>query len=370
MIKPMLPAACGLLCLLALSACATEAASPAPSPASSAVQAPSPVRTPGAALSPEVSPILAPAPLTEEDLADLYAADGYEVVNVTPYRGDYVVEYRYDPNCGSYGGGHMVDWVFHETGGRVLLANVDERAGVCTYEVVGPGTVRFRTEFYRIDALYKTIPRSWEVSVLVDESGALPNDYIPVEVEWRDLSPVWLDPREPFYTGIWDTEHGGPYELERMGAGRYEQLYDARIDADGLSFTFIPNADSMERYISFSPVATSAPDWETDFDRSSGIFTFRMRRVSLSCGSLPEEELRNFGTDQFIALYPYSFPAGSLGRDSHFLTDVQLAQDGEDTVVTARLTDNAGSFTVETGNLGQDNIPKLRVVFQEPEPGA
>ena len=126
----------------------------------------------------------------------------------------------------------------------------------------------------------------------------------------------------------------------------------------------------MERYISFSPIATSAPDWETDFDRSSGIFTFRMRRVSLSCGSLPEEELRNFGTDQFIALYPYSFPAGSLGRDSHFLTDVQLTQDGEDTVVTARLTGNAGSFTVETGNLGQDSIPKLRVVFQEPEPGA
>ena len=67
-------------------------------------------------------------------------------------------------------------------------------------------------------------------------------------------------------------------------------------------------------------------------------------------------------------LYPYSFPAGSLGRDSHFLKDVTVAQDGEDVVVTAVLTERACRFTVETGNLGYDSIPSFRLVFREKNP--
>ena len=68
-------------------------------------------------------------------------------------------------------------------------------------------------------------------------------------------------------------------------------------------------------------------------------------------------------------LYPYSFPAGSLGRDSHFLTDVTIQEEGEDVVVSAVLTDRAYRFTVEYSNLGYDNIPTFRVVFREKDPG-
>lgn len=64
-------------------------------------------------------------------------------------------------------------------------------------------------------------------------------------------------------------------------------------------------------------------------------------------------------------LYPYSFPAGSLGRDSHFLTDVTIAQDGADVVVSAKLTEQAFRFTVESSNLGYDNIPSFRLIFRE-----
>ena len=55
-------------------------------------------------------------------------------------------------------------------------------------------------------------------------------------------------------------------------------------------------------------------------------------------------------------------------RDSHFLRDVTIAEDGEDVVVTAVLTERAYRFTVETSNLGFDNIPSFRIVFREKNP--
>ncbi len=47
------------------------------------------------------------------------------------------------------------------------------------------------------------------------------------------------------------------------------------------------------------------------------------------------------------------------------MKDVAIRQDGEDAVITATLTDKAGWFTLDCGNLGYDNIPWLRLVFRE-----
>ena len=96
------------------------------------------------------------------------------------------------------------------------------------------------------------------------------------------------------------------------------------------------------------------------------MFTLRLYNTCLESGApgspLNEHlELMNYPGD----LYPYSFPAGSLGRDGHFLRDVTIAEDGEDVVVTAVLTERAYRFTVETSNLAFDNIPSFRIVFRE-----
>ena len=62
-------------------------------------------------------------------------------------------------------------------------------------------------------------------------------------------------------------------------SGRFEQVYDARIDADGLSFSFIPNGDSQELFEGFFPAATTIPSFETSFDPDG--------RVSPSASTTP-----------------------------------------------------------------------------------
>ena len=124
--------------------------------------------------------------------------------------------------------------------------------------------------------------------------------------------------------------------------------------------------DSQELFEGFFPAATTIPSFETSFDPDGRVFTLRLYNTCLESGApgspLNEHlELMNYPGD----LYPYSFPAGSLGRDGHFLRDVTIAEDGEDVVVTAVLTERAYRFTVETSNLGFDNIPSFRIVFRE-----
>ena len=97
------------------------------------------------------------------------------------------------------------------------------------------------------------------------------------------------------------------------------------------------------------------------------MFTLRLHNTCLESGGAETDEIEEWiGEGTYPkSLYPYSFPAGSLGRDSHFLRDVTIAEDGEDVVVTAVLTERAYRFTVETSNLGSDNIPSFRIVFRE-----
>ena len=125
----------------------------------------------------------------------------------------------------------------------------------------------------------------------------------------------------------------------------------------------------MERFQSFFPAATGVPSLDTSFDPDTRRFTLRLYNTSLesgTTGSALNGDLAAMGYPE--NLYPYSFPAGSLGRDSHFLTDVTIQEDGEDVVVSAVLTDRAYRFTVEYSNLGYDNIPTFRVVFREKDP--
>ena len=272
------------------------------------------------------------------------------MTEVRGYLDDFVVEY-------TYGGSEprLLDWVFGETGRRVYLTGLDADA---SYQITGPGEVRFTTGGVSSSTPWKGLPESGTVRVLVDAYGRVPEDAVQTTL---DTVETWLDPAEPFYMGWW--ENGRPAAENT----RFEQVYDARIDADGLSFSFIPNGDSMERFGSFFPAATTIPSFETSFDPDRRVFTLRLHNTCLESGGAETDEIEEWiGEGTYPKnLYPYSFPAGSLGRDGHFLRDVTIAEDGEDVVVTAVLAERAYRFTVEVSNLGFDNIPSFRIVFRE-----
>lgn len=291
-------------------------------------------------------------PVQEDSIHTLYGWEGYEVRKLTPYEGDWLVEYGYenDPNFS------LLAWVFGRTGRRVQLTAMED---FVSYEITGPGQVHYTTTGQDRGTPWMGLPQEATARVLGDENNKLVPEWSDVETS---CEPVWLDPAQPFYMGPFDPVSGPPEQWDR-----YEQVYDARIDADGLSFSFIPNGDSQEKAASFFPAATTIPPFSTAFDPGDRIFTIRLYNTCLESGGTGADVDGWLG-DYPEDLYPYSFPAGSLGRDSHFLKDVTIREDGEDVVISAVLTDRAYRFTVETSNLGFDNIPSFRIVFREKNP--
>lgn len=339
----------GLLLALSLTACAPQATppettAPLPSPPSET-----------AAAGYEFQAL----PVTKEAIRTFYGQEGYEVREILPHEGDFLVEFGYesDPDFS------MLDWVFSQTGRRVQLTALEHFQ---SYEILAPGKVHYLTDGLSAVTPVKGLPEDVTVWALGDEQGQLGPDYdFTFTQTFRE--PVWLDPAEPFYAGAWDMADGPVYPQERQENARHEQVYDARIDADGLSFSFIPNGDSRELFLGFFPAVTATPSFQTDFDPDSRTFTLRLFDTCLESGSAAQNEgLVELGYPP--DLYPYSFPAGSLGRDSHFLQDVTIAEDGEDVVVTAVLTERAYRYTLEYSNLGFDNIPSFRIVFREENP--
>ena len=328
-----------------LAACAPEA--PAPTETT-----PPPETTPARTEDQTAGYSFQVLPVTEESIRTLYGWEGYEVRALTPYEGDFLVEYGYanDPNFS------LLDWVFCATGRRVQLTAMDQFEA---YEIIAAGQVRCTTTGQSAVVPWKGLPETYTVRVLGDQDGVIDSNWTETETTHET---AWLDPAEPLYLGYWDGD--GPAASDRL-----EQLYDARIDADGLSFSFIPNGDSLERFQSFFPAATTTPSLETSYDPDTRRFTLRLYNTSLesgTTGSALNGDLAAMGYPE--NLYPCSFPAGSLGRDSHFLTDVTIQEEGEDVVVSAVLTERAYRFTVETSNLGYDNIPSFRIIFREQNP--
>lgn len=327
--KRILPAA---LALLLLAGCTAQA----PTPASSSPAAENQNSAPA-------------APVTEEDIYTLYETDGYQIQKLTPYGSDFLAEVSYGNDTDFT----LLEWVFGSSGRRVQLTALSQFTG---YEILDAGQVRYTTNGLDSGTPWQGMPEEVTVRVLGDENGVLVPGWWEIE---EQRGTVWLDPAQPLFIGA--SENGTP-----VFSDRYEQLYDARIDADGLSFSFIPNGDSTEKFYSFFPAVTTIPGFSTAFDPDSRVFTLRLYNTCLESGTPNSPLNKNLDTMGYPKdLYHYSFPAGSLGRDSHFLTDATIAQDGADVVVSAKLTEQAFRFTVESSNLGYDNIPSFRLIFRE-----
>lgn len=351
-----------LLILTLLAGCAAPVAeSPAPTtePTPIPTEAVSPAPTPAATQVPTETP--APAgtffdalPVTEEAVRAFYTGGrttpGYPitVVEVTPYEGDFLVEYTDYDIEGKESWSSILDWVFGESGRVVRLTEMETFS---SYEIKGQGQVFYTTGKYD-GASWASLPRRYNVAVPGGAWENLATDMSSGLYCYQTNYGSWIDPAQSLRIA--------------MFSGRYEQLCDARIDAEGLSFSFIPSTESMEAFMSFFPACTSTPGFETSVDEASGIFTLRLYNTSLKSGALTGEMAEWIGGYQnYEDLYPRTIPEGSLGADNLFLTGVEIHQDGSDAVISAKLTDRAGWFTVDCGNLGYDNIPYLRLCFRE-----
>lgn len=352
----------GVLCILVLAVtlAACEATplgeSPAATPTASApVQAPTP--TPS------------PAPLDEAAVRDLFEQDGeFRVIKLTPCEGDYLAEVTgWNDNSGC----RDLYWVFGETGEKVWLTRDITGWEIDRYHILSPGSVEIRTTGKAIQEHYLTIPRVYHVFVTVDSKGWLTEGYVQSKsIICSDVTPHggWrvLNGKSDLIAG--DPSKDGYLTPSGDLVARYEQVYDARIGVDDVSFSFIPSGNTMERFTSFFPAAISTPNSDCSFDPETRKFTIRFYSTALESGGITDDEIAQWAgaTSPYLGLYPYTFPAGSLGAGNRFIRDAAIAQDGKDTVVTLTLTQDAYAYDVGRGGIGwEQKIPTTRVTFRE-----
>ena len=106
--KRLLSGLAALTLAALLAACAPEAP---------AQTTPPPETTPAQTENQAAGDSFLALPVTEESIRAFYGQEGYEVRKLTPYEGDFLVEYGYanDPNFS------LLDWVFCATSRRVQL---------------------------------------------------------------------------------------------------------------------------------------------------------------------------------------------------------------------------------------------------------
>jgi len=337
------------LCILLSAGCAAQntPVSEPTTPAAAPSQTPTPSPTPEAAEEAEPK-----YPLSENDVRALmekmFEGQGFKVKAVTRYVNDFLIEM--EDNMSPLIS--LLYYVFGETGRAVQLTGTSV---FTSYRISGVGQVEYTLSGAEAEVPFKGMPKSGRITVFGDAEGYLGDDYRPVhQEEYVD----WLETTEPVYVGSWRVG-----DNERGDANRHHQLYDARIDVNGLSFSFIPSGNSDEEFQSFFPSVTTCPD--TDVFMDGDVFTVRLYNTCLESGGISMDDPK-YDSDWYDHYpdYPYSFPEGSLGKDSHFLTDAEIHQDGSDVVITCRLTEHAQKYQVARSNFGGDTIPYLTITFR------
>lgn len=334
------------LCILLSAGCAAQNTPTTKPTTPAATSSQTPMPTPE---SPEGTALK--YPLKENDaialMEEIFEGQPFEVKAVTRYVNDFLIEMG-EPAPSPVS---LLYYVFGETGRTVQLTGTSV---FTSYRVSGAGQVEYTLSGAEAEVPFKGMPKSGRVTVFGDAEGYLGDAYRPVHQEEQE---DWLETTEPVYIGSWNTAAN-----ERGDSNRHHQLYDARIDVNGLSFAFIPSGNSYEEFHSFFPAVTTCPD--TDVFMDGDVFTVRLYNTCLESGGISMDD-PEYNSDWYAHYpdYPYSFPEGSLGEDSHFLTDAEIHQDGSNVVITCRLTEHAQKYQVARSNFGGDTIPYLTVTF-------
>ncbi|NLL45259.1 MAG: hypothetical protein GX250_00435, partial [Clostridiales bacterium] len=243
----------------ALTPAPTESADPTPLVTEAANPVTPTPKTTGEDISNTAAPT--PAGITEGGLRALYESEDMPVVSITPYNGDFLVQY------GEVAWGF--DWVYGKTGERHRVMFCDE--GIRDVEIMKAGAIRVLTDGVFIETGYRGFPRilTGYAALLLDEHGRpLPYETIAdnsiAHRYWADIN-----------------------EASALGRTRREAVANALIDVTGAQFVFGPPAD-LKGLSSFFAATSTLPATEISFDEESRVMTLIFRDTLLSSGDIPE----------------------------------------------------------------------------------
>ena len=348
--KKLLSLLTALMLLLSLTACGTAPAKDEQSPDNSGTQTGNEAQPDGRPT--ESSGTFTPV-TTEEEVRAIYAADPDpfppENLTITPYEGDFLVQIDRDTYA------PMLDWVYGQSGIRrrllflyepLLNCNIKGQASI---EVVtgGPNSINGVPGFPHVENV--------SLNLVYDEQG-MPLDYDAYGSGATSSSDTyWAGAGESYYMGM---------------QGRREAVRSAQIDAGGVTVAFAPLADGSD----FTAAYCEIPYTEVSLPENGNVLFVTFHDTFLDSGELADgvtvESLHSYGS-----LYPEDFPAGELTGSCVLIKKAEIAQEGNNVVLTLTLdTDRLSEdplkgeddayflFTADTSHTGiADNGPYFRL---------
>jgi len=282
------------------------------------------------------------AGMTEDKVRAMYENEPFIVEKVTPYNGDYLVQY------GAYGEWQF-DWVYGKTGERhrIMYSNY----GVREVEILETGKIRVLTEGVCSANGYRSFPeiQTGYAAVQLDENGKP----LPYKIQTGNFSTetYWADINEACSFGL---------------RGRKEAVVNAVISASGFEMAFGPRAGE-----DFVAAFCAPPGIDITFDETTRIMTITCRDTALKSGEqefddpLMERDFERF-IEEWGTPFPSEFPSGALPGSNPLISSATINEDGKDTVVRLYLTEKAAEYTVESEYTGPDDKgPYIRVVLRE-----
>ena len=329
-----------LLTLLLLTGCGAQTNS---SHAAAPKEPPAQEKSVSEESAPEAEPV--PEAITPESLKAEYEAEGFVVREIVPYEGDFLVYYGSEPCNGFF------QWVYTKTGLRAPLLSSGRE--ILDYEIGYKGYIRVLVGGGNV---FNGSARAFPVYECAHAALPVTHDGKP----FADLYSSGDTQQEPYWAPV-ETSH-------TFGWGHGDvALVDVRMGANGLEAVFGPTADNLD---GFFAAASSIPVTEPAYDEATHTFTLRFRSTSLSSGTRAEftSENERFAYEDLtnICQLPTSFPAGKLEGSNIFISQAEVREEGDDTLLILTLTESAQKYNAETGQLLQnESRPYLSLSFCE-----
>lgn len=303
-----------------------------------------------------------PTPVTtEEEVRALYAPD-YEkdstdppILEIIPYEGDFLVRRGWENDS------QWMDWVYGQSGIRRRMLCLYEPLLNC--EIQGQASVEVVTGGPNAFNGVPGFPHVENVSLnlIYDEQG-MPLDYNPYSSGATSSSDIyWANAGESYSMGM---------------AGRREAVRSAQIDAGGVTVAFAPLADGSD----FTAAYCEIPYTEVSLPENGNVLFVTFHDTFLDSGELAEGVTTDY-LHSYGSLYPEDFPAGELSGSCVLIQKAEIAQEGNNVVLTLTLDtdrlsedplgngDGYFQFTAGTGCTGvADNGPYFRLQLRITNP--
>ena len=316
------------LVLLLLTGCAAQEPPADSSPATSA-----------ASSSPEKS-----VNMSADTLRSNLEAQGLNIREILPYEGDWMIYAEDSPDCGQF--------LWYYTKAEILAPLYVCTRNILDYEILYPGCIRILAGENNIFNGWKDFPTYYvaHTALVLDQEGNM-ND---------PLYSDTLAERETYYAPV--------EESHSVGCLREESVVDLRITASGAEIVFGPVESNTADFFA----AASSPPL-TDIACEGNVMTLTFRKTALTSGDPPvcDDPQQQKYHAEYVELYgfPTAFPAGSVECNSLFIEHAEIQEKGEDSILTLTLTEKAGCYTVETGQLLRDESrPYLHLKFRDTSP--